>query len=110
MYPQRQLGTRAGVYRCGRRESAASSIPSTKQFAGGRENDGDGNGKRRWYDRREAAPDPGASVVLTIDETIQYIAEKELTRAIEDTHAKAGAVVVQIQQRRIAGGGQLADV
>ena len=53
------------------------------------------DGKRRWYDRREAAPDPGASVVLTLDETIQYIAEKELARAIEDTHAKAGTVVVQ---------------
>ena len=53
------------------------------------------DGKRRWYDRREAAPGPGASIVLTIDETIQYIAEKELARAIEDTHAKAGTVVVQ---------------
>jgi cell division protein FtsI (penicillin-binding protein 3) len=53
------------------------------------------DGKRRWYDRREAAPDPGASIVLTVDETIQYIAEKELARAIEDTHAKAGTVVVQ---------------
>ena len=53
------------------------------------------DGKRRWYDRREAAPDPGASIELTIDETIQYIAEKELARAIEDTHAKAGTVVVQ---------------
>ena len=53
------------------------------------------DGKRRWYDRREAAPDPGASIVLTIDETIQYIAEKELARAIDETHAKAGTVVVQ---------------
>jgi len=53
------------------------------------------DGRRRWYDRREAAADPGASVTLTIDETIQYIAEKELTRAIEQTHAKHGTVVVQ---------------
>ena len=53
------------------------------------------DGKRRWYDRREAAPDPGASVALTIDETIQYIAEKELGSAIEQTHAKAGTVLVQ---------------
>jgi cell division protein FtsI (penicillin-binding protein 3) len=53
------------------------------------------DGKRRWYDRREAAPDPGASLVLTIDETIQYIAEKELSSAIEETHAKAGTVLVQ---------------
>jgi len=53
------------------------------------------DGRRHWYDRREAAADPGASVVLSIDETIQYIAEKELTRAIEQTHAKNGVVVIQ---------------
>jgi cell division protein FtsI (penicillin-binding protein 3) len=53
------------------------------------------DGKRRFYDRREAAADPGASVVLTIDETIQYIAEKELARGMEETHAKTGTVVVQ---------------
>src|ERR1700677_4919031 len=39
------------------------------------------DGKRQFYDRNEASADPGASVVLTIDETIQYIAEKELTVA-----------------------------
>jgi len=53
------------------------------------------DGHRRWYDRRESAADPGASVTLTIDETIQYIAEKELARAISETHAKAGTIVVQ---------------
>jgi len=53
------------------------------------------DGRRNWYDRHEAAADPGASVTLTIDETIQYIAEKELAQAIQDTHAKAGTVVVQ---------------
>src|SRR5580658_4503710 len=53
------------------------------------------DGRRRWYDRTESAADPGASVALTIDQTIQYIAEKELGRAIAETHAKAGTVVVQ---------------
>ena len=53
------------------------------------------DGRRRWYDRRESAADPGASVVLTIDETIQYIAEKELARAIGETHAIHGTVVMQ---------------
>jgi cell division protein FtsI (penicillin-binding protein 3) len=53
------------------------------------------DGRRRWYDRTESAADPGGSVTLTIDETIQYIAEKELGRAIAETHAKAGTVVVQ---------------
>jgi cell division protein FtsI (penicillin-binding protein 3) len=53
------------------------------------------DGLRRWYDRRESAADPGASVTLSIDETIQYIAEKELATAISETHAKAGTVIVQ---------------
>jgi cell division protein FtsI (penicillin-binding protein 3) len=53
------------------------------------------DGRRHWYDRREAAADPGASVTLTIDATIQYIAEKELAQAVARTHAKAGVVVVQ---------------
>ncbi|HKD64270.1 MAG TPA: penicillin-binding transpeptidase domain-containing protein [Candidatus Acidoferrales bacterium] len=53
------------------------------------------DGRRRWYDRTESAADPGGSVVLTIDQTIQYIAEKELERAIQETHANNGTVVVQ---------------
>lgn len=53
------------------------------------------DGRRRYYDRNESAADPGSTVVLTIDQTIQFIAEKELARAIEETHAKNGVVVVQ---------------
>jgi cell division protein FtsI (penicillin-binding protein 3) len=51
--------------------------------------------KRRWYDRSEAAAEPEASIELTLDETIQYVAERELAAAIAETHAKAGIVVVQ---------------
>jgi cell division protein FtsI (penicillin-binding protein 3) len=50
---------------------------------------------RRWYDRRVTAPEPGESVVLTIDQTITYVAERELAAAMEASHAKSGAVVVQ---------------
>src|ERR1051326_7809587 len=46
--------------------------------------------KRRWLGRVERNPEPGENVVLTIDEKIQYIAERELARAIDDTHAEAG--------------------
>src|ERR1700722_7496009 len=53
------------------------------------------DGHRRWYDRQSSAADPGASVTLTIDQTIQYLGEKELARAIDETQAKAGTVVVQ---------------
>ena len=50
---------------------------------------------RRWYDSTDKAPDTGTSVVLTLDEKIQYIAEKELAQAIHDTQAKSGTVIVE---------------
>jgi cell division protein FtsI (penicillin-binding protein 3) len=51
--------------------------------------------RRKLYDRVERQPDPGQNLVLTIDSTIQYIAERELERAMEETKAIAGTVVVQ---------------
>jgi len=53
------------------------------------------DGKHQLYDASGTSADPGATVVLTIDETIQYIAEKELKAVIEESHAKTGTVVVQ---------------
>src|ERR1700676_1937461 len=50
---------------------------------------------RRWYDSTDKAPDTGTSVILTLDEKIQYIAEKELGQAIHDTQAKSGTVIVE---------------
>src|SRR6266853_75289 len=50
---------------------------------------------RRWYDSSDKAPDSGTSVVLTLDEKIQYLAEKELAQAMQDTHAKTGTVIVE---------------
>lgn len=51
--------------------------------------------KRRWFGRVEKNPDPGENVVLTLDEKIQYIAEHELLRAIGDSHAEAGTIIVE---------------
>ena len=51
--------------------------------------------RRKLYDRVEKQPDPGQNLVLTIDGTIQYIAERELERAMEETKAVAGTVVIQ---------------
>jgi cell division protein FtsI (penicillin-binding protein 3) len=51
--------------------------------------------RQRWFDGGEAQRDQGANVVLTLDEKIQYIAERELAAAIEKTHAPAGSVIVQ---------------
>lgn len=51
--------------------------------------------RRKSLGRIEKQPDPGENVVLTIDEKIQYIVEKELARAMVDTRALAATAVVQ---------------
>ena len=50
--------------------------------------------RQRWFDGVEAQRERGADVVLTLDEQIQYIAERELLAAIAKTQALAGTVVV----------------
>jgi len=50
--------------------------------------------RQRWFDGGEAQRESGASVVLTLDEKVQYIAERELGAAIAKTHALAGTVIV----------------
>ena len=49
----------------------------------------------KWFSRVEKPPDPGQNLVLTIDQTIQYIAERELQQGMEDTKSIAGTVVVE---------------
>ena len=39
-------------------------------------------------------PRDGATLVLTIDEVIQHIAERELVRAVQQAHARAGLAIV----------------
>jgi cell division protein FtsI (penicillin-binding protein 3) len=51
--------------------------------------------RRKWFGSVEKQPDPGENVVLTIDEKIQYIAERELETAIKQTHAESGTIVVE---------------
>jgi cell division protein FtsI (penicillin-binding protein 3) len=51
--------------------------------------------RKHWFASVEKEPEPGNSVVLTIDQNIQYIAERELERAMEETHAIAGTVIVE---------------
>src|ERR1700686_2718558 len=50
--------------------------------------------RQRWFDGGEAQRERGANVVLTLDEKIQYIAQRELLAAIEKTRAMAGSVIV----------------
>ena len=51
--------------------------------------------RKRWFASVEKEPESGNSVVLTIDQNIQYIAERELDRGMEETHAIAGTVIVE---------------
>lgn len=51
--------------------------------------------RRRWFGRVERQPDAGENLVLTVDEKIQYVAERELEAAVRETHSLAGTVVVQ---------------
>jgi cell division protein FtsI/penicillin-binding protein 2 len=50
---------------------------------------------RRRYDWEILKePEPGQDVILTLDETIQYIAERELERAVRDHEASWGTVII----------------
>lgn len=51
--------------------------------------------RRKWFGSVEKQPEPGQNVVLTIDQQIQYIAERELQTAMQQTHAEAGTVIVE---------------
>ncbi|MGB6899038.1 MAG: penicillin-binding transpeptidase domain-containing protein, partial [Candidatus Acidiferrum sp.] len=50
--------------------------------------------KKRWFDASQAKLDSGADVVLTLDEKIQYLTERELNAAIAQNHAIAGSAIV----------------
>jgi cell division protein FtsI (penicillin-binding protein 3) len=50
--------------------------------------------RQKKFDGGQAVRERGANVVLTLDEKIQYIAERELAAAIGKTHALAGTVIV----------------
>ncbi len=54
--------------------------------------------RRHVLDSQEREPDPGKNLVLTIDENIQFMAERALDAALERTHALNGTVVVQDPQ------------
>jgi cell division protein FtsI (penicillin-binding protein 3) len=51
--------------------------------------------RRHVLDSHEREPDPGENLVLTIDENIQFMAERALDSAIARTGASNGTIVVQ---------------
>jgi cell division protein FtsI/penicillin-binding protein 2 len=53
---------------------------------------------RHAFDSYEVQPHPGQTVVLTIDQTIQYRTEQALDAAVERSHAKSGTAIVMDPQ------------
>ena len=51
--------------------------------------------RRKVLGSTEREPEPGRNLVLTIDENIQFMAERALARAMERTQALNGTVVVE---------------
>jgi cell division protein FtsI (penicillin-binding protein 3) len=49
---------------------------------------------QRTFESYEVQPLPGQTIVLTIDQLIQYRTEQALTDAVQRTHAKSGSAIV----------------
>lgn len=54
----------------------------------------EGDARRKAYESFGVAPKPGQSVVLTLDQVVQFRAEQALKAAVERSHAKSGAAIV----------------
>jgi cell division protein FtsI (penicillin-binding protein 3) len=50
--------------------------------------------RRRAYESAEVQAKPGQTVILTLDQMIQYRAEQALAVAVEQSHAKSGTAIV----------------
>jgi cell division protein FtsI (penicillin-binding protein 3) len=51
--------------------------------------------RHRWVGRVEKNPEPGQNLVLTVDEDIQHIVERELDRIIAEKQPKAVTAIVE---------------
>ncbi len=49
---------------------------------------------QRGFGRAGRSPEPGQNVVLTLDENMQYIAERELSAAVTESRALSGTAIV----------------
>jgi cell division protein FtsI (penicillin-binding protein 3) len=54
----------------------------------------DADAKRKAFESEGSDAHDGETLVLTIDQTVQYIVERELAAVVERTHAKSAAAVV----------------
>ena len=95
-YPNRQLAAHAVGYVGDENTGRAGIEEQYNWLIGGQEGKAllqiDGNGNP--FSRLEEPPTPGASLVLTIDEHIQHIVERELEAGVEWSGAAAGSAIV----------------
>src|SRR6185436_227109 len=54
--------------------------------------------RRALFSRADRPPTTGDGLELTIDQNLQYLAERELRRGVEENHAAAGSVIVMQPQ------------
>ena len=50
---------------------------------------------KHWFASVEKQPEPGNNIVLTVDQNIQYIAERELEAVMQQTHSLAGTIIIE---------------
>ena len=96
-YPDNQIAAQVlGYVASTTTASAASKANSTAQLHGvpGRMYTAM-DARRQVLGSVEHEPEPGQNLELTIDENIQFMAERALDHAMEKTHADNGTVVVQ---------------
>jgi cell division protein FtsI (penicillin-binding protein 3) len=95
-YPNRELAAHAVGYVGDDNTGRAGIEEQYNWLIGGQEGKAllqiDGYGKP--FSRLEEPPTPGASLVLTIDEYIQHVVERELAAAVEWSGADAGSAIV----------------
>ena len=51
--------------------------------------------RKHWFASVEKQPEPGNNIVLTVDQNIQYIAERELEEVMEKTRSIAGTIIIE---------------
>jgi cell division protein FtsI (penicillin-binding protein 3) len=54
--------------------------------------------RRRAFESYQIQPHPGQTIILTIDQTVQYRTEQALAGAVGRTHAKSGTAIVMNPQ------------
>ncbi len=96
-YPKRELAAQVLGY-VGTDDQGLSGLE--RQFNGGLQGKPGRlmisvDARKHWFASVEKQPEPGNNIVLTVDQNIQYIAERELEAAMQQTHSIAGTIIIE---------------